>query len=291
MTKAIGLSKGQRFGRLTVVREVKVGSHGAKTWLCKCDCGGTRTTSSGALTNGNVKSCGCMSRRAIELKKGQRFGAWTVVKAAVRGQGKQRLWLCKCDCGASNTVASYALRSGVSTSCGCRRRLEVKKGQRFNSWTVVERDLSVRGRTKWLCRCDCGTIKALRVYSSASANRNSCGCKSRVRVSVGQRFGRLTVLDEVKNADDGRHMCLCKCDCGATKHIKTSSLTMGRVTSCGCKCGKSIIVNGRRLSPKTLATLTGLSVCTIQWRIKRCQGDPTIEEILRPLKSKQRKAK
>lgn len=49
-------------------------------------------------------------------------------------------------------------------------------GQRFGSWTVLERDGTVHP-TRWICKCDCGTIRSV----SLPALRNgstSCGhCK------------------------------------------------------------------------------------------------------------------
>lgn len=49
-------------------------------------------------------------------------------------------------------------------------------GQRFGSWTVLERDGTIHP-TRWICKCDCGTIRSV----SLPALRNgstSCGhCK------------------------------------------------------------------------------------------------------------------
>ena len=48
---------------------------------------------------------------------------------------------------------------------------------------------------------------------------------------VGQRFGRLAVLSAV----GGKHTtCACRCDCGAEKTVRASSLTAGYTKSCGC---------------------------------------------------------
>ena len=51
---------------------------------------------------------------------------------------------------------------------------------------------------------------------------------------IGQRFGRLVVLEE---ADERRctHVCwCCICDCGATKVIAGNHLKSGKISSCGC---------------------------------------------------------
>ena len=48
---------------------------------------------------------------------GQRFGRLTVIEfAGIRHE--KRTWLCKCDCGKTNTVATSTLRAGKTKSCG-----------------------------------------------------------------------------------------------------------------------------------------------------------------------------
>ena len=59
---------GQRFGRLTVIQFDCTQGHMSK-WLCKCDCGGTKSVRSDHLTAGHTKSCGCM-----ELENMETFG-------------------------------------------------------------------------------------------------------------------------------------------------------------------------------------------------------------------------
>lgn len=59
---------------------------------------------------------------------GQRFGLLTVLSRAesTRGYGrnKSRLtqWECQCDCGNKTRVRANHLRSGATTSCGCKRK-------------------------------------------------------------------------------------------------------------------------------------------------------------------------
>ena len=63
---------GRRFGRLTVVSAFGK-NHGEITWLCSCDCGGTKVVSSYPLRNGITSSCGCLeseNRRAHTTKHG-----------------------------------------------------------------------------------------------------------------------------------------------------------------------------------------------------------------------------
>lgn len=62
--KKIEIKKGQKFGRLTVIREVepRFDSKGRKIRmvLCKCDCGNRSTLQLSRLTCGITSSCGCL---------------------------------------------------------------------------------------------------------------------------------------------------------------------------------------------------------------------------------------
>lgn len=53
--------KGQRFGKLVVVRESD-SRNGRAYWVCKCDCGNEKTVATSKLRNGNTRSCRCLSR-------------------------------------------------------------------------------------------------------------------------------------------------------------------------------------------------------------------------------------
>ena len=52
----------QKFGRLTVIREVGRTKSGNALWLCECECGGNKVVSSYHLRNGTTQSCGCIKR-------------------------------------------------------------------------------------------------------------------------------------------------------------------------------------------------------------------------------------
>jgi hypothetical protein len=50
---------GQKFGRLKVLSEAGR-KFGGVSWLCRCDCGREHLVASGHLTNGSIRSCGCL---------------------------------------------------------------------------------------------------------------------------------------------------------------------------------------------------------------------------------------
>lgn len=56
--------------------------------------------------------------------------------------------------------------------------------------------------------------------------------KQPLKISKGQRFGKLTVLEPFVQGKIATSRCLC--DCGTTKDIARSSLANGATQSCGC---------------------------------------------------------
>lgn len=68
----------------------------------------------------------------------------------------------------------------------------------------------------------------------------SCGCQRRTNL-VGQHFGRLTVLEDSKKRDKNRRIiwkCQCNCEAKSIVYVDTTSLLLGRTTSCGCILSK-----------------------------------------------------
>ena len=54
-------------------------------------------------------------------------------------------------------------------------------------------------------------------------------------VSIGDRFGRLVVIeDDGTKASNGSTSWICKCDCGNTHRAVTGNLKSGSTRSCGC---------------------------------------------------------
>ena len=51
---------------------------------------------------------------------------------------------------------------------------------------------------------------------------------------IGQRFGKLTVVDKLGKNYRRAMMWLCRCDCGAMTKATTTTLRNGHVRSCGC---------------------------------------------------------
>lgn len=53
---------GEKFGRLTVLKYIGKSKTHQKLWLCKCECGNEKITTTAYLSSGDTKSCGCLSK-------------------------------------------------------------------------------------------------------------------------------------------------------------------------------------------------------------------------------------
>lgn len=123
------------------------------------------------------------------------------------------------------------------------KHLEDLTGKRFGKLTVVRRDennyVSPQGfiSPKWICECDCGNVVSVNGKCLRNGSTRSCGCVRRVDLT-GRRFGKLVVIEPAPDHIDKRGKpvtrWLCKCDCGNTKIIRSSSLIGGGAKSCGC---------------------------------------------------------
>jgi hypothetical protein len=118
---------------------------------------------------------------------GQRFGRLVAIKWTGRStQHRNRLWLCRCDCGLRVETTAATLRRGDSQSCGCLQREGAAKaaqaraldlrGERFGRWVAVERGRDPSDRGAWLCRCDCGNTAIILTANLRRGLSRSCGC-------------------------------------------------------------------------------------------------------------------
>lgn len=166
---------------------------------------------------------------------------------AIEYLGKS-MWRCKCDCGNEKIVYGGHLESGHTKSCGCYRSPRVDlTGEKFGRLTVQE----WAGNGKWKCLCECGNTILAQTDNLKSGNTKSCGCYQKEQTSkvnfkdlTGQRFGKLIVLERVKNDRFGHVNYKCQCDCGSITIVDATNLRNGTTNSCGCLKSKGeMIIN------------------------------------------------
>lgn len=246
---------GKRFGALTVIERSANNKRGNTMWLCHCDCGNDFVTLGYGLTHGHTKSCGCGYMRKGKPSPrrknliGKRYGKLTVIGLdGKRAKNGGLMWICKCDCGNTKSIQAAQLLGGGTNSCGCSQFDNMEKqdivGKKFGKLTAIKRVKNKGKHLYYLFKCDCGNEKIISKEAVVEGKTKSCGCLSHksppnFKDLTGQSFGRLTVIkradDYVSPSGNVSTQWFCKCDCGNTTIVGTSSLTLGVTSSCGCK--------------------------------------------------------
>ena len=172
---------------------------------------------------------------------GMHFGELVVLTPAEKRNDKYTRWICKCSCGKITEVRTDYLTNGHTTSCGHIKDKHFYKlnlvGQKFGKLTVLEPIPPVSQK----CICECGNEIIVATSNLTNGNTKSCGCYKKERASeasfkslVGQRFGKLVVIERVDN-NRFDHVCYrCKCDCGGDTVVDSTNLKGGHTNSCGC---------------------------------------------------------
>ena len=194
-----------------------------------------------------------------KLQIGKTYGCYTILEFLPTEPHKKRYCLCRCEnCGEIRKVQYYKVTHNNYKDCPkCKQRnrtiYKVNKkikndltGKIFGKLKVlyrVENHIQPSGIEKvmYRCLCECGNEKNIASSHLVSGHTQSCGCshKKMMREKLvidltGKRYGRLVVLNELKNVSKKNTTWLCKCDCGKLCSATTRLLNSGKKQSCGC---------------------------------------------------------
>lgn len=210
MGKIIDIT-GQTFGHL---KALNIERHGDRmAWRCQCECGKITYVTSYNLRYNKVQSCGCQRNSAISKKlfkdlTGQTFGKLFVLDKTDQRQAGAVVWKCQCECGNISYVPTGNLKSGHTTSCGCKKydnsHLHLQLlGQKFGKLTVLEELPAKNQQSYWRCQCDCGNIiETYGTYLNTGIVL-SCGClKSKGELKIGQLLSEHNILFEKQKSFD-----------------------------------------------------------------------------------------
>ena len=118
----------------------------------------------------------------------------------------------------------------------------VEIGDKYGKLTVIEKSnndyITSFGYhiPKYICKCECGNYTEILEYSLTNNRTKSCGHCSNIH--IGDKFGKLTVLEKDKNdciLPSGRHIpkYICKCECGNIISVLKYTLLRNQKLSCG----------------------------------------------------------
>ena len=177
---------GQRFGRLQVIELVPKDQRPEKTakrgnhWICQCDCGNKVIHYTGELQQGDINSCGCLSYETKKKKAtneiGNKYGKLTVLQQD-NTKSNGVYWICECECGNIVSVLGARLRNGHTKSCGCiREKNTLSPNQKIGKYTLLTLGSKSKGHKRWVCQCECGSIRLVDESDLKQGRSRSCGC-------------------------------------------------------------------------------------------------------------------
>ena len=67
-----------------------------------------------------------------------------------------------------------------------------------------------------------------------------------IKIKIGDKFSRLTVIGYVGKSKRGERLWKCKCECGKTTNVITARLLSGKTRSCGCLQVENLIKISQR---------------------------------------------
>lgn len=250
-------------------------------------------------------------KRKIEEQIGKTYGYYTILSFA-EFRKHEMFFNCRCVCGTEKVVKLTYLKTGHTVSCGCMRGKHLPKaekddltGMKFGLWNVLHRDTEATTvAPRYICQCECGTIKSVVKYALKNGTSWHCGCQKELVQKqaaekyskkfrageyeqkpvdlIGRRYGKLQVLSKIGDGAASRSSYVCKCDCGNKVVVRYQNLAnqKGR-RSCGC--AEFTDLTGKRFSKlvveeRVTAAEAGKEGNRHLWRCKCDCGKTTFVE-------------
>jgi len=215
---------GNKFGKWTVLE--RDGFTRPAKYLCKCDCGNTKSIWIGNLTRGLSTQCtDCQCKSKSSDLVGRKYNHIEILSIEkIDGKVKAKV---RCDCGNERYLEPGRIKNGCYISCGkCnlanRKRKHLhrigKIGETYGMLTIID---SIDEKT-FLSKCSCGNEKIVKTHH-LQTRFPSCGCYwKNKRIDNAKRYINLKWGDlKVKKflgmqGKDGKTRAhyLLKCKCG-----------------------------------------------------------------------------
>ena len=111
-------------------------------------------------------------------------------------------------------------------------------GQYFGK-LLVKQDSGKRasnGGIIWTCECECGNIVDIPGgnLTRKKYGQITCGKCIKAEDLSGQKFGKLTAIENTGKKVNDKYVWKCLCDCGNYTEVHSANLKNGSVKSCGC---------------------------------------------------------
>lgn len=153
----------------------------------------------------------------------------------------------------SNWFKKYDLKS--KNKMGGANNVKNLEGLVFGKLTVIKHIKTTPHGKIYLCKCECGTEKIFRGSTLTSGTVTGCGCNvgksnfgkiknNKALSHIGERHGKLLILDIIKNEKTVGYDMVCLCECGNKTRQVYADIKSGKVKSCGCYNKEISSING-----------------------------------------------
>ena len=103
-------------------------------------------------------------------------------------------------------------------------------GNKYNHLIVIRRGEIKNRRSFWICQCElCGEEYE---FSGTALRKNPSLFDCPTCEKIGQRYGKLTVIEYAYTSEDRHKYWKCKCDCGNHEVVKATDLNTGKKVEC-----------------------------------------------------------
>jgi len=226
---------GEKYGNIVINRVLP--KNGKRPMVeVYCDCGKMQEACVYPILNGRKKSCGC-GKIKRQGNVGEKFNMLTIDKLLGDDNSGNQIVECKCDCGNKKVTKFLYLKDNDVKSCGCLlgRGYEVI-GMVINEIECVSDVFMVDKKETITIKCHCGVVCDRLFDSFRRGHMKSCGCEiKRYEISVGEKHGRLTIVEILPNNKYGSRIVRAKCECGSIKKYQYGSIINKEDRSCGCR--------------------------------------------------------
>jgi hypothetical protein len=172
------------------------------------------------------------------------YGKLTVIEHVTNKKHKRgMLLLCRCECGniieKVSADLAHVRKYNTNASCGCATEKDYT-GQKFGKLTALYKVRNDIGKgVIWNFLCECGN-EVEKIGSPIARNEGAlhCGCSpgyfSKTKNEIGNRYGKLVVIENNGLDNKQRALWKCQCDCGNIIIHQGARLRRGAKTHCGC---------------------------------------------------------
>lgn len=120
----------------------------------------------------------------------KKFNKIKIIKLDHVNADSSKMWLCMCDCGKQFVKNNRDILRGKNSGCReCQSRVDLT-GEKIGFLTILKRDFSKKGRSVWLCVCDCGNqVSKLGTVLQRGDNKGCSECLAIFKADMHTKHG------------------------------------------------------------------------------------------------------